>query len=66
MVMDAGALYGRMYGVFSSICSLLSVTVLMCAAFIFSILMAYRRYNEGLRQAAYTDALTGGSNFSGF
>ena len=66
MVMDAGALYGWMYGVFSSICSLLSVTVLMCAAFIFAILMAYRRYNEGLRQAAYTDALTGGSNFSGF
>ena len=66
MVMDAGALYGRMYGVFSSICSLLSVTVLMCAAFIFAILMVYRRYNEGLRQAAYTDALTGGSNFSGF
>lgn len=66
MVMDAGALYGRMYGVFSSICSLMSVTVLMCAAFIFAILMAYRRYNEGLRQAAYTDALTGGSNFSGF
>ena len=66
MVMDAGALYGRMYGVFSSICSLMSVTVLMCAVFIFAILMAYRRYNEGLRQAAYTDALTGGSNFSGF
>ena len=66
MVMDAGALYERMYGVFSSICSLLSVTVLMCAAFIFAILTAYRRYNEGLRQAAYTDALTGGSNFSGF
>ena len=66
MVMDAGALYGRMYGVFSSICSLLSVTVLMCAAFIFALLMAYRRYNDGLRQAAYTDALTGGSNFSGF
>ncbi len=66
MVMDAGALYGRMYGVFSSICSLLSVTVLMCAAFIFAILMVYRRYNEGLYQAAYTDALTGGSNFSGF
>lgn len=66
MVMDAGALYGRMYGVFSSICSLLSVTVLMCAVFIFAILMAYRRYNEGLSQAAYTDALTGGSNFSGF
>ena len=66
MVMDAGALYGRVYGVFSSICSLLSVTVLMCAAFIFALLTAYRRYNEGLRQAAYTDALTGGSNFSGF
>ena len=66
MVMDVGALYGRMYGVFSSIRNLLSVTVLMCAAFIFAILMAYRRYNEGLRQAAYTDALTGGSNFSGF
>ena len=66
MVMDAGALYGRMYGVFSSICSLLSVTVLMCAAFIFALLTAYRRYNEGLRQAAYTDALTGVSNFSGF
>lgn len=66
MVMDAGALYGRMHGVFSSVCSLLSVTVLMCAAFIFAILTAYRRYNEGLRQAAYTDALTGGSNFSGF
>lgn len=66
MVMDAGALYGRMYGVFSSVCSLMSVTVLMCAVFIFAILMAYRRYNEGLRQAAYTDALTGGSNFSGF
>ena len=66
MVLDAGALYGRMYGVFSSICSLLSVTVLMCAAFIFAILTAYRRYNEGLRQAAYIDALTGGSNFSGF
>lgn len=66
MVMDAGALYGRMYGVFSSIRNLLSVTVLMCAAFIFALLMAYRRYNDGLRQAAYTDALTGGSNFSGF
>lgn len=66
MVMGADALYGRVYGVFSSICSLLSVTVLMCAAFIFALLMAYRRYNEGLRQAAYTDALTGGSNFSGF
>lgn len=66
MVMDAGALYGRMHGVFSSIRNLMSVTVLMCAAFIFAILMAYRRYNEGLRQAAYTDALTGGSNFSGF
>ena len=66
MVMDASALYGRMHGVFSSICSLMSVTVLMCAAFIFAILMAYRRYNEGLHQAAYTDALTGGSNFSGF
>lgn len=66
MVMDAGALYGRMYGVFSSICSLLSVTVLMCAVFIFALLTAYRRYNEGLHQAAYTDALTGGSNFSGF
>lgn len=66
MVMDAGALYGRMYDVFSSIRNLLSVTVLMCAAFIFAILTAYRRYNEGLRQAAYTDALTGGSNFSGF
>lgn len=66
MVMDAGALYGRMYGVFSNICSLLSVTVLMCAAFIFALLTAYRRYNEGLYQAAYTDALTGGSNFSGF
>ena len=66
MVMDAGALYGRMYGVFSSIRNLMSVTVLMCAAFIFAILMAYRRYNDGLHQAAYTDALTGGSNFSGF
>ena len=66
MVMDAGALYGRMYGVFSSIRNLMSVTVLMCAAFIFALLTAYRRYNEGLRQAAYTDALTGGSNFSGF
>lgn len=66
MVMDAGALYGRMYGVFSSVCSLLSVTVLMCAAFIFALLTAYRRYNEGLYQAAYADALTGGSNFSGF
>lgn len=66
MVMDADALYGRMYGVFSSIRNLLSVTVLMCAAFIFALLMAYQRYNDGLRQAAYTDALTGGSNFSGF
>ena len=66
MVMGADALYGRMYGVFSSIRNLLSVTVLMCAAFIFALLMAYRRYNDGLRQAAYTDALTGGSNFSGF
>lgn len=66
MVMGADALYGRMHGVFSSIRNLMSVTVLMCAAFIFAILMAYRRYNEGLRQAAYTDALTGGSNFSGF
>lgn len=66
MVMGVDALYGRMYGVFSSIRNLLSVTVLMCAAFIFAILTAYRRYNEGLRQAAYTDALTGGSNFSGF
>ena len=66
MVMGADALYGRMYGVFSSIRNLMSVTVLMCAAFIFALLTAYRRYNEGLRQAAYTDALTGGSNFSGF
>lgn len=66
MVMDADALYGRMHGVFSSIRNLLSVTVLMCAAFIFALLMAYQRYNEGLHQAAYTDALTGGSNFSGF
>lgn len=66
MVMRADALYGRMYGVFSSIRNLLSVTVLMCAAFIFALLTAYRRYNDGLRQAAYTDALTGGSNFSGF
>ena len=66
MVANADSLYGRMYGVFSSIRNLLSVTVLMCAAFIFAILTAYRRYNEGLRQAAYTDALTGGSNFSGF
>ena len=66
MVMGADALYGRMYGVFSSIRNLLSVTVLMCAAFIFALLTAYRRYNDGLRQAAYTDALTGGSNFSGF
>lgn len=66
MVMEAGVLYGRMHGVFSSIRNLMSVTVLMCAVFIFAILMAYRRYNEGLRQAAYTDALTGGSNFSGF
>ena len=66
MVMGADALYGRMYGVFSSIRNLLSVTVLMCAAFIFALLTAYRRYNEGLCQAAYTDALTGGSNFSGF
>mgnify|MGYP003077290458 FL=1 len=66
MVMGADALYGRMYGVFSSIRNLLSVTVLMCAAFIFALLMAYQRYNDGLRQAAYTDALTGGSNFSGF
>lgn len=66
IVMGADALYGRMYGVFSSIRNLLSVTVLMCAAFIFALLTAYRRYNEGLCQAAYTDALTGGSNFSGF
>ena len=66
MVMGADALYGRMYSVFSSIRNLLSVTVLMCAAFIFALLTAYRRYNDGLRQAAYTDALTGGSNFSGF
>ena len=66
MVMDASALYGRMHGVFSSIRNLMSVTVLMCAAFIFALLTAYRRYNDGLRQAAYTDALTGGSNFSGF
>lgn len=66
MVMEADALYGRMHGVFSSIRNLLSVTVLMCAAFIFALLMAYQRYNDGLRQAAYTDALTGGSNFSGF
>lgn len=66
MVMDADALYGRMHGVFSSIRNLLSVTVLMCAAFIFALLMAYQRCNDGLRQAAYTDALTGGSNFAGF
>ena len=66
MVMGADALYGRMHGVFSSVRNLLSVTVLMCAAFIFALLMAYQRYNDGLRQAAYTDALTGGSNFSGF
>ena len=51
MVMGADALYGRMYGVFSSIRNLLSVTVLMCAALIFALLTAYRRYNEGLRQA---------------
>lgn len=47
MVMGADALYGRMHGVFSSVRNLLSVTVLMCAAFIFALLMAYQRYNDG-------------------
>ena len=66
MVMGADALYGRMHGVFSSIRTLLSVIALMCAAFVFVVLTIYRRYNENLRHAAYSDALTGGSNFAGF
>lgn len=66
MVANADTLYGRMNVVFSGIRTLLSVIVLLCAAFVFTMLMIYRRYNENLRHVAYTDALTGGSNFSGF
>ena len=66
MVMSAETLYGKTNAVFANIRTLLSVIVLLCAAFVFGTLMTYRRYNENLRRVAYSDALTGGSNFSGF
>lgn len=55
-----------MHGVFSSVRNLLSVTVLMCAAFIFALLMAYQRYNDGLAPGGLHRCADGRRNFSGF
>ena len=66
MVMSADALYGRTNVAFGSIRMLLTVMVLMCVAFVFGIFAIYRGYNRNLRRMAYSDALTGGSNFTGF
>lgn len=66
MVMSADALYGKMNAVFSGIHELLGVIVLLCVASVFVTLAAYRQYNESLRRVAYSDMLTGGSNFTDF
>ena len=66
MVMSADALYGKMNAVFSGIHELLGVIVLLCVASVFVTLATYRRYNESLRRVAYSDMLTGGSNFTAF
>lgn len=66
MVMSADALYGKMNAVFSGIHELLGVIVLLCVASVFGTLATYRRYNESLRRVAYSDMLTGGSNFTDF
>lgn len=66
MVMSADALYGKMNAVFSGIHELLGVIVLLCVASVFVTLATYRRYNESLRRVAYSDMLTGGSNFTDF
>ena len=66
MVMPADALYGKMNAVFSGIRELLGVIVLLCVASVFGTLATYRRYNENLRRVAYSDMLTGGSNFTDF
>ncbi|MFR2021376.1 MAG: hypothetical protein ACLS6G_13215 [Christensenellales bacterium] len=64
MVMSADALYGKM-NVFSGIHELLGVIVLLCRV-CFRHAATYRRYNESLRRVAYSDMLTGGSNFTDF
>ena len=66
MVMSADALYGKMNAVFSGIHELLGVIVLLCVASVFVTLATYRQYNESLRRVAYSDMLTGGSNFTDF
>ena len=66
MIMSADTLYGKTNAVFTDIRVMLSVIVLLCAAFVFGTLMTYRQYNENLRRVAYSDALTGGSNFADF
>lgn len=66
MVMSADALYGKMNAVFSGIHELLGVIVLLCVASVFVTLATCRRYNESLRRVAYSDMLTGGSNFTDF
>lgn len=66
MVMSADALYGKMNAVFSGIHELLGVIVLLCVASVFGTLATYRQYNENLRRVAYSDMLTGGSNFTDF
>lgn len=66
MVMSADALYGKMNAVFSGIHELLGVIVLLCVASVFGTLATYRQYNESLRRVAYSDMLTGGSNFTDF
>ena len=66
MVMSADVLYGKMNAVFSGIHELLGVIVLLCVASVFGTLATYRQYNENLRRVAYSDMLTGGSNFTDF
>ena len=66
MVMSADALYGKMNAVFSGIHELLGVIVLLCVASVFGTLATCRQYNENLRRVAYSDMLTGGSNFTDF
>lgn len=66
MVMSADTLYARTNIVFNRLRVLMGVIVLLCTAFAFGILAIYHQYNEKLRRVAYSDALTGGSNYSGF
>ena len=66
MVMSADVLYGKMNAVFSGIRELLGVIVLLCVASVSGTLATYRQYNENLRRVAYSDMLTGGSNFTDF